>query len=186
MCSTNQDSQPCGNCKKETSFFCTNCLGAQGYENDSPAETGYCDAACQEADWESHNELCERRRARKILYRAGDTIKQVFQLFLKSKWCRDIYDVKMVRNAYFQRGDEPIDRCDTLYLLDSPDLFDGFLKPFPAELFLNEQEKESALAHLNCHSSIVCMQDMVESMLHGKCRVSRGMGTLQIVSEKPR
>ena len=168
MSSINQGSQLCGHCKTEARWFCPSCVGAPGYEEDEPARTTYCNAACREADWESHKEQCSRRRARKILYRAGDTIKQVFHLFLKHQWWRQIYKVEREKDAVHQYEGEPIERCDTLLLLDSPYVNSRFRRPFPAEMFSNEQEKESALAYLNCHYSILYMHGMVESMLEGK------------------
>lgn len=168
MSSAVQDSQLlCGHCRKKAGWFCPSCLGAPDYEKDKPAKTSYCNAACHKADLESHRALCKGRRARKNLYRAGDTIKQVFNLYLEITWTRDVYKVERCKDACYQHEDEPIEMCNSLYLLNSPYLPFGFPTPFPAALFHSEQEKESALAHLNCHDCILSMHCIVESMLKG-------------------
>lgn len=179
MSSTVQESQPCGHCKKETTRPCPGCHGARGYEQEQPLRTNYCNGACQRADWESHKELCKVLQARKILYRAGDTIQRIFYLYQESKWARNTYKISRDKNTHYQHEDEPIEKCDTLYLYDYPHFGTSYCPPFPNALFLSNREEESALAHLSCHDSIISMHEVVGSMIQCKLRDFKGLKVLR-------
>lgn len=164
-----QHSQLCGHCKKAAiTLSCPHCRGAPGYENEESVKTNYCNAACQKAHWGYHKLLCKEFQARKCLYRAGDTLQQILYLFQKSKWSVKIYDAERVKEQPYQYQDYPVEKCDTLFLYKSRHSGSGSLPPFPDALFLSDREKESALAHLSCHDSILSMHDMVMSILQGK------------------
>lgn len=168
MFSTVQDSQPCGYCKKQATQPCSGCHGARGYEKEDAVKTRYCNAECRKADWKSHKDLCKRLEARKALYRAADTMQQVFYLYQKNRWTWNIEKVERVKDTSRQNDNEPIEKCTSLYFHRSRHSSTNFPKPFPDSLFVSDREKESALAYLNCHDSILSMQDMVMSMLEGK------------------
>lgn len=168
MSSAVQTSQPCSHCRKQATQPCHGCHGAPGYEREEPVKTNYCNAACQKADWDSHRELCGRLRARKTLFRAADTIQQIFYLYQKNKWVWNLEKVERVQDSWHQHDNEPIEKCNLLYFYISSQFIGSFPHAFPDFLFIGDREKESALAYMNCHDSILSMHDMVKSMLQGK------------------
>lgn len=184
MSPTVLESQPCGHCKKEATHSCPGCHGARGYEKEQPVKTNYCNVVCQRADWESHKELCTRLQARKILYRAGDTIQKIFYLYQESKWARNTYRTARTENTLYQHEDEAIELCETLYLHEYPPFGTSFTLPFPNGLFPSDREKESALAHLSCHDSLISMHEVVSSMMQCMLRYSKGLKVLRSVPKE--
>ncbi|MCJ1464852.1 hypothetical protein MMC07_003467 [Pseudocyphellaria aurata] len=114
--------------------------------------------------------LFKDRQERMMLYRAGDVIQKVFNLYQKSKWDLEFYKVERVKDTSYQLDDNPVEKCDALYLYKSPvrPTMMGFLAPFPHTLF-RDREEESALAYLSSHDSIMSMHSMVETILQGVC-----------------
>lgn len=158
MASIVQNGRPCGHCGKEATEPCPSCHGAPGYESE-PMKTNYCNAWCQLADEGNHRISCKELQARKKLYRVGDTIQQVFYLYEKNRWAWNMYNVVKIPDT-----DDEHENSMILFL--GP--WNGYLQPFPEGLLAGQKEKESVLAHLNCHDSIVSMHEMVESVLLGK------------------
>lgn len=128
----------------------------------------------QKADKGFHEGLSKERQERMMLFRAGDVIQKIFNIYQKSKWDWEFYKVERVKDTSYQLDDSPVEKCDSLYLYKAPprSAMMGFLTPFPNTLFSNREE-ESALAYLSCHDSIMSMHKMVESTLQGKSRPSR-------------
>lgn len=189
MSPTVPDNQRCGHCKKQASqsFGCNICCGAPGYQEKGPVQTTYCSAACQNIDRKYHDAtLCKWRQTRMMLYRAGAMLQQVFYLYQKSKWIWKICKVERVKEKTYQYHDYPPEKCDSLYLYksQSPALTDA-LPPFPDDLFLSDREKESALAHLSCHDSILAMHGIVESTLQGKQKNFPGERNPSEISQQP-
>lgn len=144
-------------------------------------KTKYCSGACRRADWESHKKLCTTLQIRKVLYRAGYTIQRIFYLYQESKWIRNTYKVERIANALYQHEDEAIEQCDTLFLNNYPHFGTRFSSPFPDALFLSDQEKQSALAHLSCHDSMISMHEVVGSMMQCMLRYFKGLKVLRSV-----
>ncbi|KAG4434740.1 hypothetical protein IFR05_009766 [Cadophora sp. M221] len=70
----------CAQCSKSAIRICAGC-------RDAPVITGgiqsihYCSNECQVADWPTHKMICKGLKYRKILYRAGATLQQIFYLY---------------------------------------------------------------------------------------------------------
>lgn len=187
MVSNVQHSQLCGHCKKEAvTQSCRYCYGAPGYDNEESVKTNYCNAACQKAHWDIHKEACKGFQARKILYRAGDMLQQIFYIYQKRKWAREIHKVKRQKDTLYQYKDYPVENCNTLFIYNPRHSDSSSLTPFPNALFLGDQEKESVLAYLCCHDSILSMHGMVKSVLQGKQRLCSQVESLGNISRERR
>ena len=184
MASAVQERKPCGHCKKEATQPCPGCHGARGYENEYPVKTNYCDLVCQRADWERHKELCIGLQARKVLYRAGDTIQKLFYIYQESKWARNTFRTERTENALLQPEHKAIGHCQTLYLHDYPHFGTSSSLPFPNNLFPSDREKAAALAHLSCHDSLISMHEVVGSMMQCMLRYFKGLKVLKSVPKE--
>ncbi|KAL5331998.1 hypothetical protein ACEPPN_001541 [Leptodophora sp. 'Broadleaf-Isolate-01'] len=156
MASTNA-SPTCAHCGKGAERACTGCKDAPAIDGDvKPIH--YCTPACQKEDWQYHKKLCKRLQTRKLLYRAGSVLQEMFYMY---------------REKLFDKYIERIEKRDGRLVL-----YEGQYKtlvtaqtdcliPFPDNLCQTPEEKLSVLAHLSCDDASAWLHDILKYILVG-------------------
>jgi hypothetical protein len=72
----------CALCKKPGTMVCKGCKDSLS-PIDPIINTHYCSSTCQKQDWKIHKALCKSFQARKVLYRAGSILQQIFYIYRK-------------------------------------------------------------------------------------------------------
>ncbi|TAQ86697.1 hypothetical protein B7494_g4976 [Chlorociboria aeruginascens] len=132
-------SATCAHCRRPATLFCRHC-------RDIPASipaTTYCSAACHAAD-------------RRTLYRAGDTLQQLFYMYREK-----MFDKWIVRieerggNLYIYEAEADTVKSDLDYFL-----------PFPGRLCSDDRwVKQALLTYLAGADAVAWMHDCVEHVL---------------------
>lgn len=153
---TTNPTSACARCNKATARSCTGC-------KDAPTETGqigtstfYCSTECQKADWTNHKELCKILQSRKIVYRAGSILQEMFYVYREKTF-----------DLLIERIEE---RAGRLYVHEGirDSVLTDTLIPFPSEMIPNEQDKKGILSYMSCFEAVGWMHDIIRYLLMGK------------------
>ncbi|CAF9904977.1 MAG: hypothetical protein ALECFALPRED_010650 [Alectoria fallacina] len=140
----------CARCREAATQLCNGCRKAPDAEGGHVETVWYCSAKCQKADWRFHKLECKKAQARRSLYRVAETAKLAFFRLVER-----IFDLDVV-------GLEA--KGDTLYIQEGPKDRSIF-NPFSSEHLTSDQDKQAAMAWMNCGSSEDYVQVLVEAML---------------------
>lgn len=140
----------CARCREAATKICDGCRQAPDAEGGHVESVWYCSVKCQEADWTYHKSDCKKAQARKSLYRVAQTAQLAFFRLVER-----IFDLDVV-------GLEA--KEETLYVREGPKDRSIF-NAFPSEQLNSDQDKQAAMAWMNCGSSEDYVQVLVETML---------------------
>lgn len=143
----------CAHCRAAATQLCNGCYNAPDAEGGHVYTVWYCSAKCQKADWTFHKYDCRKAQARRSLYRVAETAKLAFFRLVERIYDLDVVGVKV--------------KGDTLYVREGPKDRSIF-SPFPTEHLNSDQDKQAAMAWMNCGSSQEYVQVLVEAMLQGQ------------------
>ncbi|KAI9709550.1 MAG: hypothetical protein M1820_003310 [Bogoriella megaspora] len=94
MASNASDTKPCVVCQKPTTKVCPGCKDAPKIAPDEAVfDLHYCSTACQKADWQNHEDHCNKLKQRRILFQAAGIIQSAFYVFSESASARVIVDI---------------------------------------------------------------------------------------------
>lgn len=143
----------CACCRETATQLCNGCHKAPDAEGGYVETVWYCSVNCQKDDWAFHKSYCQNAQRRKSLYRVAETAKLAFFRLVEGTFDPDVVGVEV--------------KEDTLYVLEGPKDRSMF-NPFPSEHLNNDQDKQAAMAWMNCGSSEDYVQVLVETMLQGQ------------------
>lgn len=140
----------CAHCREAATQVCNGCHKAPDVEGGHIETVWYCSAKCQKADWRFHKNDCKKAQARRSLYRVAETAKLAFFRLVERTFDLDVIGVEA--------------KGDTLYVWEGPKDRSIF-NPFPSEYLNSDQDKQAAMAWMNCGSSEDYVHVLVEAML---------------------
>lgn len=140
----------CAHCRNSATQLCNGCHTAPDAEGGRVESVWYCSTKCQKADWRFHKYDCKKAQARRSSVRAAETAKLAFFRLYKQIFDLDVLGVEA--------------KGDTLYVREGPN-DRSILNPFPSEHLKDEQDKQAAMAWMNCGCSEDYVQVLVEAML---------------------
>ena len=143
----------CTHCREAATQLCKGCLKAPDTQGGHAESVWYCSKKCQKADWTFHKHECRKAQARRSLYRVAETAKLAFFRLVGR-----IFDLDIVRVEA---------KGDALYLREGPKDRSIF-SSFPTEHLKSDEDKQAALAWMNCGSSEDYVQVLMETMLQGQ------------------
>ncbi|KAK0111684.1 autophagy protein 6 [Cadophora gregata] len=157
--STTKTTKPCGSCSKDTWQACAGCKDAPIVIS-GPKPVYYCSKECQKTDWKKHKSVCQVLQRRKMIYRAGDLLQRIFNVFRK--------EVHGQRLAKIER------RGSKLYLHEGK-LIQGDMAEISSklrdlsklldEMRWTEEDRNAALAHNASWCAIVHMHHIAKYIL---------------------
>ena len=149
----------CSLCPRAASKTCLGCKDTPVFETDNPKtiRPGYCSPACQLDDWPSHKQLCEKLQARKLIYRSGAILQDIFYTFEELTWELDVWNIEKKDNECF------------VHIRVNRSAYRPFIsfKDFPHLLVPNDEDKKALLALYRCDESVAWMSELVEYFLKG-------------------
>jgi hypothetical protein len=150
------DTQPklCTLCKKPAAQACSGCRGAP-----APAKTTYyCGPSCQKSHWPLHKTLCKGLRNRIDLYRACDTIQELYYLYREL-----FFDMRILKVE--KRGD----KLHCFLQSIEPRVVSEWhrLVPFPSNLSNLSLEDKHALLVAGTMDSTVCLLPLIKMFTIG-------------------
>ena len=143
----------CAHCREPATQLCNGCHKAPDFEGGHVDTVWYCNANCQKIDWKFHKYDCKKAQARRSLYRVAETAQLAFFRLVERTFDLDVVGVE--------------DMGDTLCVLEGPKDRSIF-NPFPSEHLNSDQDKQAAMAWMNCGTSEDYVQVLVETMLQGQ------------------
>lgn len=151
----------CAQCGKPATDPCTRCMDAPSSTEHPVMNVLYCSTECQKSDWNNHKKLCNGLENRKLLYRAGSVLQEIFYVFRERTWGQNF--LKIARKGrqvhiYVCRRPQAIEEVDTLL-------------PMPIDICHSEDErdlKKILLSTLACTGSVAYMHEMYKYCLAGK------------------
>lgn len=148
---------PCAYCQMLALNTCAGCTDTPGFEN-----TFYCSLSCSQADKAQHKKLCKSLNTRRTMYRAGETLQEIFYMYREKLF--DMPIVKVEKRAYHLY--ERLDIHQGVYKFSLKDL--GNLQVFPSEMCQSEDDKKSVLVYLASEHFIAWMHEITCYFLRGK------------------
>ena len=143
----------CAHCREAARQYCNGCHQAPDAEVGHVATVWYCSAKCQKADWRFHKYECKKAQVRRSLYRVAETAQLAFFRLVERIFDLDVIEIEA--------------KGDTLYIREGP-RDRSMSSPFPSEHLNSDQDKQAAMAWMNCGSSEDYVQILVETMLQGQ------------------
>ncbi|KAJ8067308.1 hypothetical protein OCU04_004663 [Sclerotinia nivalis] len=145
----------CAQCQAPTQKKCAGC--SSQLDDETQAFTYYCNQSCQAKYWKSHMSSCKAHQARKRLYRAGDTLQEIFYRYRHAMFDKKIVKIERKNGKlYIHEGEYP----DMTSNLD-------ILHDFPEKLVQNKEDKQAILTFLAAFDAIAWMKDATELLLKG-------------------
>lgn len=141
-------------CRETATQHCNGCHEAPTAEGGHVDTVSYCSVKCQHADRLFHKNDCKKAEARKSLYRVAETATLAYFRLLERIFDLDIAGLEDARD-------------DTLCIVEGPNPR-SILNPFPTEHLQNDQDKQAAMAWMNCGACEDYVQVLVEAMLQGQ------------------
>ncbi|TGO23806.1 hypothetical protein BPAE_0121g00230 [Botrytis paeoniae] len=146
-------------CGAPAQMKCTGCSSPLGEE--AVAIIYYCDEKCQAERRKLHKSACKAHQAKKLLYRAGETLQGIFYSFRQEMFNNKIAKVEHKDGKlYLVEGQYPA-------MTTSLDV----LHEFPFELLPSKEDRHAVLAYMACHDAIATR------------RTNRKTGTAQMIEE---
>lgn len=145
----------CSVCLKVADLMCKACKGTPDGVGGLVA-VYYCGAVCQKAGWKEHKTSCRAAKDRRVLYRAGDIARYLYQVLHKNTWMWPIE--RMERN-----GDEWL-------IFDGEHTGKSVVLPFPSTIFPTSEDQEAILSHSGCNAAVAHLHNPIKEMLKDKAR----------------
>lgn len=143
----------CACCRKAATQMCNGCHKAPDSDGGLFETVWYCSMKCQKADWRFHKHDCRKAQARRSLYRVAETAKLAFSGLVERTFDLDVVAVES--------------KTDALYIWEGPKDRSIF-NSFPSEQLTNDQDKQAAMAWMNCGASEDYVHVLVGAMLQGQ------------------
>ncbi|KAH7386503.1 hypothetical protein BKA64DRAFT_711727 [Cadophora sp. MPI-SDFR-AT-0126] len=150
-------SQICAHCGKAAERACSGCKDVPAIDDDIKP-IYYCSPSCQKEDWQHHKTLCKRLQTRKLFYRAGSILQEIFYMYREKMFDKLIarIDKSQGRLIIHEGRYNPLITADIDCLI-----------PFPANLCQTEEDKKSVLVHLACDDASAWLHDILKYTLAG-------------------
>jgi hypothetical protein len=84
----------CARYREPATKPCTRCLDAPSLTEHLSMNVFYCSTECQKSDRKNHKTICNLLEDRKLLYRAGSILQEVFFVFTERTWSSIIAKVE--------------------------------------------------------------------------------------------
>ncbi|KAK0111680.1 hypothetical protein ONS95_002025 [Cadophora gregata] len=138
-------SSACAHCGKAAERACTGCNDVPAIDDDiNPIY--YCSSACQKEDWQYHKKLCKRLQIRKLFYRAGSVLQEMFYMYREKMFDKLITRMEKSQGhlIVYEGRYNPVITTETDCLI-----------PFPTQLCQTEEDRKSVLVHLACDDASI-------------------------------
>ncbi|TGO16259.1 hypothetical protein BTUL_0030g00450 [Botrytis tulipae] len=161
----------CAHCKAPAHKKCTGC--SSPLDEEAVATIYYCSEKCQAEHWKLHKSACKAHQTKKLLYRAGEALQEIFYAF---------------RQEMFNNKIAKVEHKDgKLYLVEGryPDMRTNLdvLHEFPFELLPSKEDRHAVLAHMACQDAVAWMQEVTEIFLK---RAAQKIEELNVESKNPK
>jgi Fe-S-cluster containining protein len=156
----------CVQCSQPASQVCGGCSNAPDIGDKITEETSYCSTECQSANWPTHETACKRLQTRKALYRAGNTLQEIFYIYREKLFDRPVDRIEVTGTLEERNMKMRIYETEWPQIVTNYD----FIQPFPSSMCNSLEEKQALLTYLTCSDAIGSMHDLIEYMLAGKHR----------------
>jgi hypothetical protein len=120
----------------------------------------YCSTECQKSDRKNHKTLCNRLQNRKLLYRAGSILQEIFYISRERSWGLKI-PITVKRGQLVHIYARLRQGCEEA----------KFPQRLPLEICHDEEQqylKEVVLSGFGCTHSVIYMHDMFKYILSGR------------------
>ncbi|KAI1805606.1 hypothetical protein F4811DRAFT_569972 [Daldinia bambusicola] len=144
----------CANCGKSAVARCTGCLSAPEYHFGDAPLVAYCDYKCQRRHWPTHKTQCQMLKKRLMLFRVATILKTAFLAYREY-----VFDLPLTEVEYKEGA---------LHLHLSPKIpFLPWYQPFPSNLAISTEHKESILAISQCTTALCLLGPLARFLLTG-------------------
>ncbi|TVY73477.1 hypothetical protein LSUE1_G007415 [Lachnellula suecica] len=151
----------CAHCSNLAVHACSVCNNAPAYEIPSK-NTYYCSTQCQKDDWLTHKAVCKTLKTRKMLFRAGELLQEIFYVYREQVFDKVFVKVeKRDGKMLLHQGEYP----PLSKMSNALDL----LFPFDPSVVSDPLDKASILTYMACGDAVAWMHDLVKYVLPDLC-----------------
>jgi hypothetical protein len=155
----------CARCQSPATLSCVGCQDAPALDPQIHSAS-YCTIQCYEDDKQTHKATCKQLQARKLFYRAGDVLREIFYIYKEKIFLKKILGVEVKNGG----GDIhiKIESIDNMTQISRLPTFAELLQTFPRNKCGSRGARKSVLTHDASSDAVAWMHDMVKLMLEGR------------------
>ncbi|KAE9380047.1 hypothetical protein N431DRAFT_315648, partial [Stipitochalara longipes BDJ] len=153
----------CSRCQKPATLPCVDCQDAPTLDSQFHSAI-YCDINCYEAEKDKHKATCEQLQVRKLFYRAGDILQEVFYIYKEKIFLMKILSVKVMENGDINLK---MDNMDNMTQISMMPTFAELFQKFPGNKCGSRGARKAVLTFGSGTDAVAWMHDMVKHMLKG-------------------
>jgi hypothetical protein len=154
----------CTRCQAPATLPCVGCQDAPILDPQIHSAS-YCNISCYKADKDKHEETCKQLQVRKLFYRAGDILQEIFYVYKEKIFLNKILSVKVMENGDVGLTMDNMDNAKQMAMIPT---FAELFQKFPGNKCGSRGARKAVLTYNAGSDAVAWMHDMVKYLLDGK------------------